>query len=145
MQLIYSSTRKTGIVGQKTDSGPSYVVSAICSKAVEAGTLVVFDGNDKCRAPATKEDLALAMGIVLSQGFAINPNSMLSVLRSGRVWVAAGGDIAAGSPVFVSLKSGAFVAQESPDSIKLKNACFLSGGPKDDVVELELNLMGGAQ
>ena len=145
MQLIYSSTRKMGIIGQKTDSGPSYVVSAICSKAVEAGTLVVFDGNDKCRAPASKEDLSLALGIVLSQGFAIKPNSLLSILRSGRVWVEAGGDIAAGSPVFVNLKSGAFVAQESADSVKLKNACFLSDVKKGNVVELELNLIGGAQ
>ncbi|MEI6806685.1 MAG: hypothetical protein WCK49_09310 [Myxococcaceae bacterium] len=145
MQLIYSSTRKTGIVGQKTDSGPSYVVSAFSEKAVEAGTLVVFDGDQKCRAPATKEDLGFALGMVLSQGFAIKPGSMLSILRSGRVWVEAGGDIAAGSSVFVNLKSGAFVAQESPEAIKLKNACFLSSGKKDDVVELELNLIGGAQ
>ena len=145
MQLIYSSTRKTGIVGQKTDSGPSYVVSAICQKAIQAGCLVVFDGDKQYREPVSKEDLGLALGIVLSQGFVIKPGSMLSILRSGRVWVEAGGDIAAGSPVFVSLKSGVFVAQESPDAIKLKNACFLSSGKKDDVVELELNLIGGVQ
>ena len=145
MQLIYTSTRKKGIVGQKTDSGPSYVVSAICSGAPEPGTLVVFDGNDKCRVPASKEDLSLALGIVLSEGFALQSGSMLSILRSGRVWVTAGGDVAVGSPVFVNLKSGAFVAQESPDVTKLKNACFMQSGKKDEVVELELNLVGGAQ
>ena len=145
MQLSYSSIRKPGLIGQKTDSGPSFVVSAICQKAIQPGSLVVFDGDTQCRAPVSKEDLGLAMGIVLSQGFVMKPGSMHSILRTGRVWVEAGGDVAAGSPVFVNPKSGALVAQESPDVFKLKNACFLQSGKAGDVVELELNLIGGVQ
>ena len=143
MQLSYSSIRKPGLIGQKSDSGPSYVVSAICPKAIQAGSLVVFDGDTQCRPPNAKEDLGLAMCIVLSQGFAIKPNSMLSILRSGRVLVEAGGDISVGGPVFVNIKSGALVGKEDADSIRLKNACFQQNGKAGDVVELELNLIGG--
>lgn len=143
MQLSYSSIRKPGLIGQKTDSGPSYVVSAICQKAIQPGSLVVFDGDTQCRAPAIKEDLSLAMGIVLSQGFFMKPGSMNSILRSGRVWVEAGGDVAAGNPVFVNPKTGALLGVESPEVTKLKNACFLQSGKTGDVVELELNLIGG--
>ena len=145
MQLSYSSTRKTGLIGQKSDSSPSHVVSAFCESAVQPGLLVVFDGDKKCRLPATKEDLGLAIGIVLSEYFAPKANSMLSILRSGRIWVETASQISAGSPVFLDFKTGTFSGVSSPDNAKLKNACFVSNAEAGTSVELELNLTGGAQ
>ena len=145
MQLSYSSIRKPGLIGQKTDSGPSYVVSALCKDAIQAGSLVVFDGDKQCRVPGAKEDMGLAMGIVLYQGFPIKPNSMVSILRSGRVRVEAGTDVAAGNPVFLNLKANTLGAVKDPDNVLLKSACFVQSAKAGDVVELELDLIGGVQ
>ena len=141
MQLSYISVRKPGLVGQKSDSSPSHVVSAFSNNAIQPGALVVFDGEGKCKLPATKEDLAQALGVVLSEGLAPKPNSMLSVLRSGRVWVEASGNIVAGALASLNLKTQALGIGDGPDWVKLKNACFVSN--TGEIAELELNFVGG--
>ena len=145
MQLLYTSTRKPGLIGQKSDSSSTNVVSAFAETAVSPGALVVFEGDKKCRLPASKDDLSQAMGIVLSEGFAPKPSSMLSILRAGRVWVEAGSAVTAGSPVYVDFKAGTFSGANNPDNAKFKNACFVSSAQAGDTVELEINLSGGAQ
>lgn len=145
MQLSYSSTRKTGLIGQKTDSSPSHIVSAFSESVIQPGSLVVFDTDKKCRLPTAKEDLAQALGIVLFEGFIPKPNSMLSILRSGRVWVEAGSQVSAGDPVFVNFKTNAFSNVTNSDSAKLKNAIFTQSAEAGAAVELEINLTGGVQ
>jgi hypothetical protein len=58
--------------------------------------------------------------------------SISEVKSSGRVWIEAGGDVTAGSSVFVNPKTGALLGVESPEVTKLKNACFLQSGKTGD-------------
>ena len=104
MQLLYSGIRKPGLIGQKSDSSLSQVVSAFSDTQIPAGSLVVFDGDRKYRPPKSKDDLSEVLGVVLSEGFPSKANSMLSILRSGRVWVEAS-DVSPGAPAYIHLKT----------------------------------------
>lgn len=154
MQISYSSVRKKGPAGTKSDASSSIVISKLSRQTdkILYGTLVVWEGNNYCRLPASKEDVEQgALGIALHDGVgtAYKPSSTVSVLRQGRVLVEAQADVEkVGSEVFVNFEpalAGTFGVKEGPNAAKLKGACYTQSAKKGEVVELEINLLGGSK
>ena len=151
MQLSYGMRRK-GMVGQKSDSCPSSVITKQCrvTDRIPFGTLVVCAGDASCKLPTTKEEFDAVAGIALldGSGDSYKPGSTVSVLREGRVFVEAQGDVeSAGAPVFVRFDKspGTFDVKEDPGAIKLKGACYLHSAKKGDIVEIEVSFIGGSK
>lgn len=144
MQLEYAS-RTVGCEGYKSDSSPSNVVSCINADTVEIGigSLVAFaDKEQVCVLAKNKEDRIA--GVVLGdwRAASFKPGDTLSVLRQGRVFVRLDNDVKkAGEPVFVS-PTGKF-GSKSEGAFLLSGACFMTAGPKDQIIEMEINLLGG--
>lgn len=154
MQVSYSSIRKKGCVGQKSDASPSNVISKLSRQTdkIYYGTFVVWEGNNQCRLPGSKEDVEqAALGIALHDGCgeAYKPASTISVLREGRVWVEAQADVEKiGSEVVVNFEpslAGTFGVKEGPGAAKLKGACYTQTAKKGEVVEVEINLLGSSK
>lgn len=151
MQTHYTSTRKKGLAGQKSDSSFSDVSTRLGPKeALPFGSLVVYgDEEMSCMLPVKKEDVeSWALGVALHDGpgDAYKPGAVISVLRQGRVFVRAEGDVDKdGAPAFVQLRTGKFSAKKGADTVELKGACFMSQATKGEIVELELDLIGGAR
>ena len=151
MQLSYGMRRK-GMVGQKSDSCPSTVVTrqSRTTDRIPFGTLVVWNGDASCKLPTAKEEVDTVAGIALldGPGTSYNPSATVSILREGRAFVEAQGDVdSAGAAVFVRFDKipGIFDVKEDPGAIKLKGACYLHSAKKGDIVEIEVNFIGGSK
>ena len=149
MQLDYKGARYYGCEGEKSDSIPSIVVSAVNedSEAIGVGRLVSCGSSFRaCRRPVTKEDMAeSALGIVLDEHGANNlkPGKTASILRQGRAFVCLESEVKKpGEAVYVK-PGGLFGGKSGVKDTQLKGAIFCSPGNKGDVIEMEINLMGG--
>jgi hypothetical protein len=156
LQTSYSYIRKRGIIGQRTDSGPGFVISKLSKPTdkIPFATLVIWDGDNLCRPPATNEDTekaALGVALADSKGAFYPPSATVSILRQGRVRVEAQSDIEKpGSDVYVRFQSagdnsaiGGFSAKEEVGVARLRGAIFLEAARKGEGVEMEIDLMGG--
>lgn len=151
MQLSYSMRRK-GMIGQKSDSCPSTIITKQCrhTDRVSFGSLVVWWGDDGCRLPTAKEDIDAVAGIALLDGAgeSYKPASTMSILREGRVFIEAQADVEKpGADVFVRFEGaqGTFGVKAEPGAFKLKGACYLHSAKKGDIVEIEVNFIGGSK
>jgi hypothetical protein len=150
MQIDFPIKRPRAIVGQKVDSTPSTTVSAVSDVPVAFGALVVFsEVPSLCHTPKTKEELLKPLGISLRQyyGLRYEPQTAISVLRQGRIWVegvdATEAKIAAGEPVFIKLSEGkAIFTSKSKDAFELKGSIYLEG-LVEAKVPIEINFLGG--
>lgn len=150
MQLEYKGERVYGCEGEKSDSIPSIVVSAVNedSEALGIGRLVLFGSSLRsCRKPRAVADLVQApLGVVLDEHCSetILSGRTASVMRQGRVFVCLESPVKKpGEQAYV--KSGGLLGgKESAKDTPLNGAIFCSPGNKGDVIEMEINLMGGA-
>jgi hypothetical protein len=151
MQLVYKSRpSEQGNEGQKSDSSPSNVLSRINSDSsvIEFGRLVTFLEKNSCALVKSKEDIEKrSLGVSISDwregGY--KTGATLSVLRQGRIFVALDNEVkSGGEPVFVNPATGTFGSKRE-GAIQLKGACFMSAGQPSEIIEMEINLLGGAQ
>ena len=89
MQIEFLRERAKAQIGQKADSMPAAVVSAVSNSTIPFGTLVVFDDSDAflCKLPIPKVPVDKPLGITLRQFHCqqYDPKSSIAELRKGRV------------------------------------------------------------
>lgn len=150
MQTSFPLDRARAQVGQKVDSMPAMLVSAVSNEELKFGMLAVIDESDvfMCKAPIAKLPIDKPLGITMRQHEieSYKPKSSVVLMRSGRVWVDADKVKAPGDAVFLQFsKDGTYrFTGEAIDNIKLNGAIFLEksdGGP----VPIEVNFFGGAR
>lgn len=150
MQTGFPLERARAQVGQKVDSMPAMLVSAVSNEELKFGMLAVIDESDvfMCKAPVAKGPLDNPLGIVMRQHEreSYQPKSSIVLMRSGRVWVDADKVKFPGDAVFLKFsEEGTYrFTGEATGNTQLKGAIFLErsdGG----LVPIEVNFFGGAK
>lgn len=150
MQMEFLRDRAKAQIGQKADSMPAAVVSAISHSSIPFGTLVVFDDSDAfmCKLPTLKTSVDKPLGITLRQlhSFEYAPKSSIAVLRKGRVWIEADKVNAPGDAVYMRfLEDGtAAFTGDKKDAALLKGAIFLEKS-EGGLTPIEVDFFGGVQ
>lgn len=105
MQTVFPIDRIKTQVGQKVDATQAVVVSAVSNVQIPFGVLVLYDDSDTflCKLPVPKTALDKPLGIRLRQLHCqhYEPQTSLTVMRKGRVWVMAEKVSAPGDAVFI--------------------------------------------
>ncbi len=150
MQLEFRSDRLRAQVGQKADSMPSAVVSALAHTIIPFGALVVYDDSDAflCQLPTTKTRLDKPLGITLRQFHChqYEPKSSIAVMRKGRIWVEAEKVNAPGDQVYIRFAEDGTTkfCGEKKDNVLLKGAIFLEKS-ESGLTPIEVDFFGGVQ
>lgn len=150
MQIKFIKDRERAQVGQKADSTPALVVSAISNGDVPIpfGTLVVFDDSDAflCKLATTQAHVEKPLGITLRQLHceSYQPKSSIAAMRKGRIWIESEKVEAPGDPVYMKFSEDgkAIFTGIKTDNTPLKGAIFLEkteGGK----VPIEVDFFGG--
>ena len=162
-QTAYSADQGLALPGMVADGGPSQTVSAIASGALAAGNGVSFSAassaagvTDICKAPAAGTDVTNAakfLGIAIynagrephTSAAEYADESVVSILRKGRIWVevedavAVGGGVfcrhvAAGAEVLGAFRSDA----DGSDASQVAHAVFLTAASASGLALVEL-------
>jgi len=150
MQLEFRNDRLRAQVGQKADSMPSAVVSAVANVPIPFGALVVYDDSDAflCKIPTAKAQLDKPLGITLRQLHSqhYEPKSSIAVLRKGRIWIEAEKVSAPGDAVYIRFAEdgSAKFSGEKKDNVLLKGAIFLEKS-ESGLTPIEVDFFGGVQ
>ena len=150
MENGFPRDRLRALVGQKADSMPSMVVSAVSNATLPFGALVLYDDSDAfmCKLPVPKTPLDKPLGITLRQLHCLQYESKTSiaVLRKGRVWVDAEKVSAPGDGVYIKFTQdgAAKFTGDKKDNLLLKGAVFLEQG-ESGLIPVEINFLGGVQ
>ncbi len=146
----FSGDRERAVVGQKVDSTPTLVVSAISNglAPIPFGVLVVFDDSDAflCKLPTIKGHIDKPLGITVRQLHcdSYQPKSSIAAMRKGRIWIESEKVEAPGDPVYIKFADDGrviFTGLKTGNNL-LKGAIFLDkteGGK----VPIEINFFGG--
>jgi hypothetical protein len=150
MQIEFLRDRAKAQVGQKADSMPAAVVSAVSNTTVPFGTLVVYDDSDAfmCKLPTNKAHIDKPLGITLRQLHSqhYEPKSSIAVMRKGRVWVRTDKVDAPGDAVYIRFAEDgtAQFTGDKEDNAPLKGAIFLEKS-EGGLTPIEVNFFGGVQ
>lgn len=148
MQMEFLRDRARAQAGQKADSMPAAVVSAIANTKIPFGVLVVYDDSDAflCQLPTTKARLDKPLGITLRQLHSqhYEPKNSIAAMRKGRVWVEADKVNAPGDAVYIKFSEDgtAKFTGEKKDNGLLRGAIFLEKS-EDGLTPIEVNFFGG--
>jgi hypothetical protein len=149
MQLAYKNQPFYGCEGERSDASTTHIVSRINDgeQTIPHGHLVAFGKNSKtCALAQNKEDVTKPLGVALHEKRLpdFEKGEMLSILRQGRVFVCLESDVKSpGDGVYTKSKTAGFGGKKENETILLKGACFLSAGKEGDVIEMEIDFMGG--
>ena len=150
MQTSFPLDRARAQIGQKVDSMPSMLVSAVSNEELKFGMLALIDESDvfTCKSPLPKASLEKPLGITMRQNEleSYKPKSSIVLMRSGRVWIEAEKVKSPGDAVFLKFsEDGTYkFTSDSTGNTQLKGAIFLErsdGG----LVPIEVNFFGGAK
>lgn len=150
MQIEFLRERAKAQIGQKADSMPAAVVSAVSNSTIPFGALVVFDDSDAflCKLPTPKVAVDKPLGITLRQLHCqqYDPKSSIAVLRKGRVWVETDKANAPGDMVYIKFAEdgSAKFSGDKKDNVPLKGAIFLEKS-EGGLTPIEVNFFGGVQ
>lgn len=150
MQVEFLTNREIALVGQKVDSSPTTVVSAVSSNEIPFGALVVFDETDPflCKLPTAKTQLEKPVGITLRQlhSTSYKPKNSIAVMRKGRVWVTSLDKVdAPGDQVYIKITEdgvASFTGIKTGNTL-LKGAIFLDRCEPSSKVPIEVDFCGG--
>lgn len=148
MQTEFLRDRARAQVGQKADSMPAAVVSAIANTKIPFGVLVVYDDSDAflCQLPTTKTRLDKPLGITLRQLHSqhYEPKNSIAAMHKGRVWVEAENVNAPGDAVYIKFSEDGTMkfTGEKKDNGLLKGAIFLEKS-EGGLIPIEVNFFGG--
>jgi hypothetical protein len=150
MDVGFSTQKKIAQLGQKLDSTPCTVVSAIAigELSLPFGSLLVYDDSGLCKVPTTKAHLDKPLGVALRQlyGEGYPAKNPIAALRNGRVWVKCEDEVIPGDAVYVTLgaEGARFTNKSAENAIKLKYAIYLEVS-QGGLAPIEVNFLGGAQ
>jgi hypothetical protein len=148
MPLEFKADRARAQVGQKADSMPSAVVSAVANSTIPFGALVVYDDSDAflCKLPTPKTPIDKPLGITLRQLHCqeYSPKSSIAAMRKGRIWVETDKVNAPGDAVYIKFAEdgSAKFSGEKKDNVVLRGAIFLEKS-EGGLTPIEVDFFGG--
>lgn len=140
----YNTDPQIGFEGMVHDMSNAVIVSRTAEAAVGFGKAVARgDDAHTCRVTETGDTEILGIS-VRSQATAAESvdaypiGDTVAVMRKGPIMVKAGGTVAAGDPVYVTVVGGAFTGASGAGKVLIVGAEFETAGVLNDIVKIHI-------